>query len=189
MRTLFCLFALFLAASINASAGVLKQNNHQRTLFTEDYSGFYVMAHTSLGMDKVRLETCKASGHAKAKCQFLTELSYTKLKSLEAPMLEMLQKYRAEVDDKKNNFWYFMSRFGLKSTDAQAIDEIIAEIEQNGLSRLVLLSEENIRKSAPKMTTPEFARELAARMKAVLESGASPVAAEDCIPQLQRQGI
>lgn len=189
MRTFFFLSMLFLAASISASAAVLKQNNHQRTLFAEDYSGFYVMAHTSLGMDKVRLETCKASGHAKAKCQFLTELSYARLKNLEAPMLEMLQKYRAEVDEKKSNFWYFMSRFGLKSTDAQAIDEIIAEIEQNGLSRLVLLSNENIRKSAPKMTTPEFARELAARMKAVLEPGAPPLGAEDCVPQPQWRGL
>lgn len=188
MRKLFSLFALFFFASFGAPAAVLKQDNHQRFIFAEDYSGFYVMSYTFLGMDKVRFEACEASGHSTANCRVLAELSYKKLNSLKEPMLEMLRKYRAEVDEKKNGFWMFFSRGGMKSRDLEAIDQMIKEIENDGLGHLVLLTDENIGKDSPKMTTPEFARELTARMKTVLESGA-PMGVVDCIPYLRRQGL
>jgi hypothetical protein len=182
------MLALLPLAPTGAFAAVLKQDNHQRFVFSEDYSGYYVMSYTMLGLDKVRFEACEATGSTSANCKFLAELSYQKLNSLKGPMLEMLRKYRAEVDEKKNGFWMFFSRGGMKSRDLEAIDQMIAEIENDGLGHLVLLTDENIGKDSPKMTTPEFARELTARMKTVLESGA-PMGVVDCIPYLRRQGL
>lgn len=188
MRIFFFFTALILSVSATTQAAVLNQDNHQRFIFSEDYSGYYVISYTFRGLDKVRFEACQSTGTTSADCKVFAELSYKKLNSLKAPMLDMLRKYRAEVEEKKNNFWIFFSRWGLPSRDAEAIDKIIAEIEQNGLGHLVLLTDENIGQGSPKMTTPEFARELTARMKTVLESG-EPMGVVDCIPYLRQQGL
>ena len=181
-------FLLAFTLSTPAIAGVLKQDNHQKFILSEDYTGYYVMSYTMLGLDKVRFEACEMTGTSSSNCKPFAELSYTKLQSLKQPMLEMLRKYRAEVDEKKNGFWMYFSRGGMKSRDVEAIDQIIREVEANGPGRLVLLTDENIGKDSPKMTTPEFARELTARMKTVLESGA-PMGVVDCIPYLRQQGL
>lgn len=184
MRTFFCLCVLL--SSLSAQAGVLKQDNHRRFIFRDEYTGYYVISTYMAQLDKVRFDACE--GGTYAKCTTITELSHTKLKTLKDPMLEMLRKFRAEVEEKKNNFWVFISRYGMKSYDVEAIDQIIAEVEQHGPGSLVLLTDENISKDSPALSTVEFTRELTARMKTVLESG--PALNEvDCIPYLRQQGL
>jgi hypothetical protein len=121
-------------------------------------------------LNVVRFEACGVK--AENSCEKVATVLYSRLDHFQGPMLEMLHKYRDEVAQKADSsLWYFLSGGAKKSQDVQALDQIIHEIETEGLPHwMLLLDRSSERKDVPQFSTPSFAHELMDKMKAVFES-------------------
>ena len=164
------MLALSTFCSCVAQGKPLNQDTHRRILFLESWKGSYLISTYMAPLNVVRFEACGVK--AENSCEKVATVLYNRLDHFQGPMLEMLHAYRKEVAQKADSsLWYFLSGGAKKSRDVQALDQIIREIETEGLSHwLLLLDKSSERQDTPRFSTPAFAHDLMTKMKAVFES-------------------
>lgn len=168
--TLPVLFLCLTLVQVTSAKGeYLQQSTHNRTLIFEGWRGSYLKSFYSEDQDSVRFDICGVD--ARVDCRKLTEVITTENLALhQNRMVETIRDFRKEVasDVAANPISIFLGG-AENNEDVKALDQILTEIQTQGLRNWVKVSDENLRAESPALGSPEVMDELVARMKKTLE--------------------
>ncbi|MBX3041104.1 MAG: hypothetical protein KF789_10400 [Bdellovibrionaceae bacterium] len=160
--------------SLTAQSQPLDQDGHHR--FIAAYDGYHrssLEVRTIKAWDQVEFSVCNDG-----KCTpFPETVSLEQIASRQPELLASLREYREELKNRKYGFWASISGNVGQKKDLEAMDQLIAEIEKDGLRNWVLLTKQNIQQDPRSFGTDEAAHGFYDRVKSVLLK-TPPTAAE-----------
>jgi len=152
--------ALILFLSSGAFAQVLNQDAHNRVLFSESWRGSYLRSTTVRSLGYVRFDGCGRS--AENQCRAITgNFPLEKIDSVEAPLLARLESLRDQLKkDADSGMMSYLSGGSAKNGDVQGLNELIGQIRRDRLRNWILLTEQNISRDPPMVTSPEVSEKI-----------------------------
>ncbi|NJM10374.1 MAG: hypothetical protein HC883_05845 [Bdellovibrionaceae bacterium] len=149
----------------------IDQNIHQRILFGDSWRGAFVKSFINKDWNVVRFEYCGARtgpGLSSNSCESLPqrELRVEELEHFQEPFVQELKTLRKQfVTQLKVNHW---RRFMGGRDDLQVLDKVIQTVEREGLSRWILLREND--QVFPRFATKDMSDRLAQVLVQVLKN-------------------
>jgi hypothetical protein len=147
MGKAFVLFILLSSGAFAAAAGIeyYDQDIHEHILFGDSWRGAYVKSFINRDWNRVRFEYCGTEyvgGYHTSSCKQLVkrEMHKEELPYFTAGLLRRLRALRAEVVSGLDR--NFIMRYLTQRHDLEALDAVIASLENEGLENWVLLRED-----------------------------------------------
>ena len=165
MLKMIALLSTCLLWTTPALARYMDATVHERTLFNESWHTARLESICNPSWDNVQFRYCSSQSNA---CALVSpeSLRYSDLDKYQEPMLRALSEFRKNLFVKLNSSYVLRLVGGPgKDHNLRALDQVIAEINTEGLKKWILLKSD--REISPEFTSFKVANEVSATMAAV----------------------